>query len=284
MTYSIVAVDRATGQMGAAVQSHFLAVGSLCPAVRAGVGAVCSQSMVEPAHRRRILDHLSEGADATRALETSLALDDGAASSQIGVVDAAGRAAAHTGSACIAEAGHVTGDAFACQANMMTNTGVTEAMAAAYEAAASDGLPFALRLLAALDAAEGAGGDIRGRQSAALLVYGPDPSAFGDGVTIDVRVDDHADPLGELRRLHTMRAAVAAPTPEAVRQFHAVGRGNPELLFWTGIAAAAEGRLDEARPLVAEAIATHDGWADLVRRLPAVGRLDASLVDALLDG
>lgn len=282
MTYSIVALDRATGQLGAAVQSHFLAVGSLCPAVRAGVGAVCSQSMVEPVHRGRILGQLVAGADAEAALTGSLSLDDEPASRQIGVVDAGGRAAAHTGDRCIPDAGHVTGDAYACQANMMRDAGVPEAMASAYEAATARGDALGLRLLAALDAAEAAGGDLRGRQSAAMLVYGPDASAFGGGVLIDVRVDDHGDPLAELRRLHTMRMAVAAPTEDAVERFTAASGGNPELRFWRALAMAGEGRIDEARAVVAEASALDPGWADLVRRLPIVGRLDPALVEQLL--
>ena len=153
-TYSIVAFDPATGEHGVAVQSHWFSVGSLCPWARPGVGAVATQSIVEPAHGPNTLDRLADGLDATSALAAVLAGDDVSAMRQVGVVDSRGRVAAHTGDGCIAEAGHVLGEHWACQANMMARATVPQAMSAGFAAASGD---LAGRLLAALQAAEAEG-------------------------------------------------------------------------------------------------------------------------------
>jgi uncharacterized Ntn-hydrolase superfamily protein len=182
-----------------AVQSHFFSVGSVVPWVEPGVGAVATQATAEVAHGPNTLAQLRDGRDPAEALRLVLDADPQASVRQLAAVDAMGRVAAHTGGECIVHAGHVTGDGFSVQANMMLDPGVPEAMATAFAAEVG---PLATRLLGALDAAEAAGGDIRGRQSAALLVMDGSPSIIaGHDRLIDVRVDDHDDPLGELRRL-----------------------------------------------------------------------------------
>jgi uncharacterized Ntn-hydrolase superfamily protein len=244
MTYSIVARDSNSGELGVAVQTHQPSVGALCPFVEGGVGAVATQSIVEPAYGPRGLEAMRNLEPATIALEGLLAADEQREIRQVAFVDAEGRVATHTGSRCIAHAGHVAGDGFSCQANMMRDPGVPEAMAAAFVASEGD---LAHRLLDALDAAQGAGGDIRGMQSAALIVVG-----IGGGVTdrLDRRVDDHAEPLVELRRLVDL------------------GRDNPEGWFWEGIGHAFAGDVEGGCTSVARAFATDEAWRELLRRLP----------------
>lgn len=263
MTYSIVARDAATGELGVAVQTHALAVGALCPFVELGVGAVATQSIVEPAYGPRGLGLMRTGEDPASALAALTGVDENAALRQVAFVDATGRVAVHTGDRCIAHAGHVTGDGFSCQANMMRGPGVPDAMADAFVRTAAS---LAVRLLAALDAGEAAGGDIRGRQSAAIVLAGP--------VGLDLRVDDHADPLGELRRLVELRMG----GPDEVA---AVGRGNPEGWFWRGIELAHSGDVEAARTELERAYAVSDDWRELLRRLPASGLLDPALVEPL---
>jgi uncharacterized Ntn-hydrolase superfamily protein len=272
MTYSIVARDLATGDLGVAVQSHYFSTGSIVTWARPGVGVVATQSMAEPSYGPLGLQLMAGGKSAAEALAGLLAADDGAAVRQVAMVDAHGRAAAHTGGLCIADAGHVTGDGWSVQANMMRRDTVWDAMAGAFQAATGD---LADRMLAALDAAEAEGGDIRGRQSAALLVVPATGSAWEH--TIDVRVDDHPEPLVELRRLVAMRKAYISEVDSA-----AMG-DNPELAFWTGVGLAAAGKVDEALPLLHRAYAVDPGWAVLLRRLPAVNLFpdDPGLLDRL---
>ncbi|HWT93431.1 MAG TPA: DUF1028 domain-containing protein, partial [Solirubrobacteraceae bacterium] len=166
MTYSIVARDTETGELGVGVQSHWFGVGSVVPHVRAGVGAVATQSVPDPAHGQRILDALAEGATPDAAIDAVLNGDEGGGFRQLGVVDAQGRAASYTGPGCMAEAGHKTGTDFAVQANIMASADVWPAMAETFTGSDA-ALPLAERMLAAMEAAEAAGGDIRGQQSAA---------------------------------------------------------------------------------------------------------------------
>jgi len=272
MTYSIVARDATTGELGVAVQSHYFATGSIVTWAEPGVGAVATQATAEISYGPLGLDLMRAGKSAPDALRALLAADDASATRQVAMVDAAGRAATHTGDRTIADAGHVTGDGWSVQANMMRRETVWGAMAKAYEAAAGD---LADRLLAALDAAEAEGGDIRGKQSATLLVV-PASGARWD-TTIDVRVDDHPEPLTELRRLVAMRRAYIS-----VQDGPAMG-DNPELTFWTGTAMAMGGQVDEALPLLRKAYAADPGWAELLRRLPATGMFpdDPDLLDRL---
>jgi uncharacterized Ntn-hydrolase superfamily protein len=275
-TYSIVARDPATGELGVAVQSHWFGVGALCPWARAGVGAVATQSVVEPAHGPRVLDRLARGEPAGEALAAELAADPLAAVRQVGVVDAEGRVAVHTGAGCIAEAGDRVGDHWACQANMMGEPTVPAAMSAAFEAAAGD---LAERLVVALEGAEAAGGDVRGRQSAALLVV----PAAGEPwqAAVDLRVEDHPDPVGELRRLLRLHRAytLAGEADELMGEGRA-GEAAPryveaaelapesdELRFWAGLALAQTGALERGVEAVRHAIAVQAGWATLLGRL-----------------
>src|SRR5919197_4017806 len=203
-TYSIVAHDPETGEVGAAVQSHWFAVGPIVPWVRARVGGVCTQSVAEAAYGPRALDLLERGASAQAALERLLAADEVARYRQVAIVDARGGVAVHTGEGCIAHAGDERGPGFSAQANIMASPEVWPAMARAYESAVG---PLSRRLLAALHAAEAHGGDARGRQSAALVVAPPDGAPWRR--TVDLRVDDDPEPLAQMDRLLDLSDAYA---------------------------------------------------------------------------
>jgi uncharacterized Ntn-hydrolase superfamily protein len=295
-TYSIVARDAATGELGVAVQSHWYNVGAVVPWAEAGVGAVATQSFTDPAYGALGLALMRGGKSAPDTLAALLTADAGRDVRQVGMVDAKGRVAAHTGASCIAAAGNLSGEGFTVQANLMDNAGVWPAMKAAYEGSTGD---LADRMLAALEAAEAAGGDIRGRQSAAILVVRGTPS--GQPWTdrrFDLRVEDHPQPLVELRRLlvlgrtyeHMNRGdelATQAKWDEAGREYAAAARLAPhivELPFWHAVTLAAAGRLDEARPLFADVFAREPRWRELVPRLPAAELLpdDPELVEAIL--
>jgi uncharacterized Ntn-hydrolase superfamily protein len=199
MTYSIVARDESTGELGVGVQTCFLAVGSIAPWARPGVGAVATQAFAELAYGQRCLDALDAGRPPTDALAEARAADPMAELRQVGVVAANGDVAAMTGELCVDHAGHVIGDGFTTQANMVGSPEVWGAMAAAYESSTG---ALARRLLAALEAGEAAGGDARGRMSAALLVVeGRPPDHPGGGTVVDLRIDRSEDPIGELARL-----------------------------------------------------------------------------------
>jgi uncharacterized Ntn-hydrolase superfamily protein len=290
-TYSIVARDPATGELGAAVQSHWFSVGSLCTWARAGIGAVATQSVVEPAYGPNALDRLTEGVAAEQALGELLAADPLAAVRQVAVVDARGGLSVHTGADCIPCAGHARGEHWSCQANMMERDTVPEAMSAAFAAAEGD-LPA--RLLAALEAAEGQGGDVRGRQSAAMVVVGADGEPWR--ARIDLRVEDHEDPVDELRRL--VRLAQAYELAGQADELMAAGRGeeagalyrraaglapeSTELLFWAGLALAQAGDLEAGADAVRRAIERRAGWQVLLDRLspefaPAAARVREAL-------
>ncbi|UGS34088.1 DUF1028 domain-containing protein [Capillimicrobium parvum] len=271
-TYSIVARDPDSLELGVAVQSHWFSVGSVVPFAQAGVGAVAVQSVPDPDTGPAVLETLAARGDAREALRVAVGAQPNAGMRQVGVVDARGDGAAWTGADCIRHAGDVEGPGFAAQANMMLNEGVPEAMAAAFERATG---PLAERLVDALDGAEAAGGDVRGRQSAALLVVpaqGP-PHAHA----VDLRVEDHRDPLGELRRLLVLQRAyeLAGEADELVAQGRHEEAGpryeqaaqlapdNDELLFWAGLAAGPQRGL----LLVREAIERNPRWTTLLERL-----------------
>jgi uncharacterized Ntn-hydrolase superfamily protein len=278
VTYSIVARDAATGALGVAVQSHWFSVGSQVSWVEPGVGAVATQANIDPAYGPRSLDLLRDGRTAAEALAELTAADAQASVRQVAVVDAAGRVAAHTGAGCMPCAGHVTGDAFSCQANLMAAEAVWPAMATAFAAAPGS---FPRRLLAALDAAEAAGGDVRGRQSAALLVA---PAAGQPWERIvDLRVEDHPEPLVELRRLLGLHEAYVlagdgdrlcgeARLAEAAERYLAAYELAPEsveLAFWAGLGLIERGEDERGMARVREAIERHPGWAQLLARLGA---------------
>jgi uncharacterized Ntn-hydrolase superfamily protein len=275
VTYSIVARDPENGQLGVAVQSHFFGVRAVCPWVWSGYGAIATQAMAEISYGPLALERLRAGESAATALAALLEADEGRETRQVAIVDATGRVAVHTGDRTIADAGHLAGDGWSVQANMMRREGVPEAMADAFTTASGD---LADRMLAALDAAEAVGGDIRGKQSAALVVGYGDPAKPWERL-VDVGVDDTVDPLAELRRLVRVRRAYLGE--ESCQD--AMGN-NPELLFWRAVAMAASGQPDEARPLLAKAYAADAGWSALLERLPAAGLFpdDPDLLRSLL--
>jgi uncharacterized Ntn-hydrolase superfamily protein len=283
VTYSIVARDERTGQLGVAVQSHYFGVGSIVSWAEAGVGAVATQSVADPAYGPRGLELMRGGASAPEALHRLLSEDDQEPVRQVAFVDRHGRVAAHTGARCIREAGHRVADGVSAQANIMERTTVPDAMVAAYRSAGGD---VAERLLAALEAAEAEGGDLRGRQSAALVVVAPRASGQpGEDRPYDVRVDDHQDPVRELRRLLALRRAyervdvgdelaAAGDVEGALAEYaraHSEQPSSAELAFWHGVALAANGREHEARVLLDEAYRGGEGWRELLRRLPEAG-------------
>lgn len=275
-TYSIVALDPATGELGAAVQSHWFSVGSLCTWARPGVGAVATQSVVEPAHGPHALDRIEAGESAADALAALIAADPLAAVRQVGVVDANSTVAVHTGPDCIPCAGDAAGAHWSCQANMMERDTVPAAMSAAFEHGEGE---LADRLMAALEAAEGEGGDVRGRQSAALLVVPPVGEAWT--TRVDLRMEDHRDPVGELRRLLGLQRAyeLAGRGDELMASDQPVEAGalyrraadlapeSDELLFWSGLALAHSGDLDAGVDAVRRAMQVHPNWGLLLDRL-----------------
>jgi len=278
-TYSIVARDAITGDVGVAVQSHWFSVGAVVPWTRAGVGAVATQSLPDPAAGPRLLDRLQAGEDPAAALAAELDGDEQAGFRQTALVACDGRVAAHTGPQCMAYAGHELGVGFSCQANVMANDRVWGAMAAAF--AASDPLaPLARRLLAALHGAEAAGGDVRGRQSCAIAVAPREGEPWRR--TVDLRVEDHPEPVEEMERLLGVHDAYVLATRgddlagegrheeagRAYEQAAALAPGNHELLFWAGLSAAQAGRMDLAVQQVGRAIELQPGWAELLVRLP----------------
>jgi uncharacterized Ntn-hydrolase superfamily protein len=193
-TFSIAARDSTTGLLGTAVSTKVPAVGSLCPFIRHGVGAVCTQAWVNPSLGPRILDRLATGEPALDALNAVMANEVDRDIRQVGVVDAAGRSAAFTGRATDAWTGHRTDDNLSVQGNMLVGAETVDSMAASF--AGSMALEFSERLMRALEAGQAAGGDRRGKQSAALLIRGPEVYPL-----VDLRVDEHADPVAELRRI-----------------------------------------------------------------------------------
>jgi uncharacterized Ntn-hydrolase superfamily protein len=284
-TYSIVARDATTGEMGVAVQSHWFSVGSIVTWAEAGVGAIATQSFVDPGYGSRGLELLRKGIAAPAALMQLVKADPQPDGRQVAMLDAQGRVDVYTGKSAIAAAGHHVGEGYAVQANMMANARVWPAMAEAYERATGD---LAERLMAALDAAERVGGDIRGRQSAALLVVKAKGSGrpwVGADRVFDLRVDDHPQPLNELRRLlryqrgynHANRGdelMTEKRVDDALTEYAAASRLVPEVLelpFWHAVTLASIGREAEAMPIFKQVFAQEPVWVELLTRLPAAG-------------
>jgi uncharacterized Ntn-hydrolase superfamily protein len=282
-TYSIVARDGATGQLGVGVQSHYFSVGSAVPWALPGVGAVATQSILEISHGPRGLEQLSTGRSPAAVLEALLAEDPGRALRQVAVIDAAGSVACHSGALCIPAWGQAQGEGWSAQGNMLRSDAVWQAMGPAFERSRG---PLASRLLAALESAEAAGGDVRGRQSAAIVVVAGDrPKNAWEGRLVDLHVEHHARPLEELRRLLRIHRAHACFS-EAQRHFgtarfeealvlleeaRALKPEDPEFAFWTGVAFANAGRPAEARRWLGEAYAADASWRELARRLATIG-------------
>jgi uncharacterized Ntn-hydrolase superfamily protein len=291
-TYSIVARDAATGQLGVAVQSHFFSVGSLVTWTEAGVGAVASQAFVDPAYGKLGLDLMRAGKAAPDALAGLVASDSAREIRQVAMVDAQGRVAAHTGGTTIPEAGHAVGEGFSVQANMMLRSSVWPAMAEAFRGARGE---LVDRLLTTLDAAEAGGGDIRGRQSAAVLVVGGTGTGRPwDDTIFNLRVDDAAEPLVEMRRLVTVRrayihhrladAAIDLGDLDAVeREFEAAEKfigDNPEMRYWHAIALLRLGQVDNGLAILVEVAARDRNWVEMTLRLPFLPR-DAALTERI---
>jgi uncharacterized Ntn-hydrolase superfamily protein len=279
VTYSIVARDQATGEFGVAVQSHWFSVGSIVTWARPGVGAVATQANAEVSYGPGALELLSSGVSAPDALQQLVAADPGGPSRQVAVVDTAGRVGVHTGPKCIAYAGHITGDGVSCQANIMVSDRVWPAMLEAFTSASDSSLT--MRLLAALDAAEREGGDLRGRQSAAILVVPAQGEPWR--TLVSLRVDDHPDPLPELRRLVILHDAYrlasradellnAGRHDEAAALYMKASEcapDNHELLFWAGLGTVQAGDLAGGLAKVQQAIELQPTWQELLPRLPA---------------
>lgn len=293
-TYSIVARDPATGEMGVAVQSHWFSVGSIVTWAEAGVGAVATQSFVDPGYGPRGLALIRGGVSAPDALDQLVKADAQRAGRQVAMIDSHGRVSAYTGGSAIASAGQHIGAGYSVQANMMANDRIWPAMSRAFESASGD---LADRMLAALDAGEAAGGDVRGRQSAAILIVKATNTGrpwVGADRTFDLRVDDHPAPLTELRRLMRLQRAYAhanrgdelmteKKVDTALEEYKAAARLAPEILelpFWHAVTLASIGREAEAAPIFRSVFAKEPIWADLLTRLPAAGLFpdDAALI------
>ena len=280
-TFSIVAMDPATGQLGAAVQSHWFSVGANVIWAEPGVGAVATQSFIEVSYGPNGLALMREGVAADAALKQLLAKDKHTNVRQVGMVDAKGNAAVHTGDKAIAAHCEIRGEHFTVQANMMENAGVCPAMKTAFESSKGD---LAERMMVALEAGQGAGGDIRGKQSAAILVVaGGKGTPLWKGRQFDLRVEESKEPIVELRRLlHVARTyrrmtdgddlMTVGKVDEALIAYseaEAMSPDNDEAIFWHAATLAAIGRVDESLPLFGKAFAMKPSWRELVKRLPA---------------
>lgn len=299
-TYSIVARDSATGQLGVAVQSHWFSVGSIVTWAEAGVGAIATQSFVEPSYGKFGLDLMRGGKTAQEALKGLLAADAHPDVRQVAFVDAKGNVATHTGSNAIEAAGQHQGKGYSTQSNMMLKPTVPDAMARAFENTKGD---LAERLLAALDAAQAEGGDIRGRQSAAILIVNGTSSgrAWADKL-FDLRVEDHPQPVAELKRLvHLARAynhmnagddamthndiALALKEYSTAEQMVPDSATNGEMVFWHAVTLVGVGKVEESLPLFRRAFAQDNQWRELLRRLPKAGQFpnDPALVKRIVE-
>jgi uncharacterized Ntn-hydrolase superfamily protein len=295
MTYSVAAVDQDAGLMGVAVQSHWFAVGAIVPSGAPGIGVLATQANSDLVAGKRGLELLAFSRSAEQTLAGLLSDNPRADVSQIAVLDATGQAAVHTGERCIAEAGHRAGAGWSVQANMMLRPTVPDAMAAAW--AEGTGVPLAARMLNVLRAAEAEGGDVRGQQSAAMLIVSLRPSGPLEEAILDVRVDDSGDPLAELERLCLVSEAyrehelglrlLAADPGQALVHWSraaALAPGHQEHEFWRAVALASAGQRPQARQILQELFQAGPGWRSLLTRLPAAGVLpdDPGLLAELL--
>ena len=290
MTYSIVARDPATGELGVAVQTRWFNVGETVPWAEPGVGAVATQSFSEKSYGPQGLARMRDGASAQAALDGLVADDPGRDVRQVGMVDGTGRSAAFTGAQCVEAAGQLTELNLSIQANMMERATVWPAMAAAYRSTVGE---LADRLMAALRAAEGEGGDVRGRQSAALLVVPASGPAWT--TRYDLRVEDDRAPLDELARLlrlarayeafdRSEAPAMAGDLASAVREMetaHELAPDDDQITLWMALMLAGAGRVPEARRLFAEARQVEPRGAEHLRRFLAAGHLPAQVGPAI---
>jgi uncharacterized Ntn-hydrolase superfamily protein len=291
MTYSIIARDPASGAFGVAAQSHWFNVAQPVAWVRFGVGAVATQASADPSYGWRGLALMGDGVDPATALRDLSAADEGREQRQVAMMNAVGVVAARTGDQCIAHAGHITGDGWSVQGNLLATPLVVEAMAAGYEASRGS---LARRMLTALEAAERAGGDLRGRQSAVIrIVPGPSEMRPETDETVDLRICDHEDPLGEMRRLVLVdeayremergHAAIDDSRPaDALVHFNAaVESGHEdELEFWRAIGLVRLDRIDEAVEAFGRLVSARPMYGELLDRVGAVDPVALDLQNA----
>ncbi|QYA24733.1 DUF1028 domain-containing protein [Gramella sp. MT6] len=288
-TYSIVARDTITGEMAVGVQSHWFSVGSIVSWGKAGVGVVATQSFVNPAYGPEGLELMANGVSAERALTQLVEKDEGRAFRQVAFLDANGNVSGYTGEKCVEAAEDLQGKNFSVQANMMLNDKVVPAMAEAF-VRYSD-YPLAERVVEALKAAQEAGGDIRGKQSAALVVVGPERTDNSwEDKKIDLRVDDHKTPIKELERLLKVHRAYehmnqgdlaveAGNMEKALKEYGAAEKMFPENLemkFWKAVALANSGSIEEAKPIFKSIFEEDKNWKEMITRLPPSGILTIS--------
>jgi len=284
-TYSIVVRDPITGEIGVGVQSHYFSVGNAVPWAEPGVGAVATQSIIEVSYGPKGLARLSSGAPAPQVLAELVDQDPGRALRQVAIVDAGGRVACHSGALCIPAFGQAQGRGWSAQGNTLRSDAVWQSMGPAFERSTGS---LSERLLCALEAAEVAGGDVRGRQSAAIFVVARDrPANSWEGRIVDLHVEHHARPLEELGRLLTIHRAHGLfgearqlfgtgdfePAIGLLEQARKLQPDNIEFGFWTGVAFANAGRKQEARRWLQEAYAADATWRELARRLASIGLL-----------
>jgi uncharacterized Ntn-hydrolase superfamily protein len=284
-TFSIVARDPETGEMGVAVQSHWFSVGSLVAWGEAGVGVVATQSFVNPSFGQRGLELLKKGMSAQEVVDLLISKDEGRDVRQLAIVDAKGNSASYTGSKCIEAAGNIVGDGYSVQANMMLNNTVWGAMSKAFENSKG---PLAERLITTLEAAQNAGGDIRGQQSACLLVVrGNATGNLWEDRLIDLRVEDNPQPITELKRLlnvyrayeHMNKGDLAVEKNDmklAMDEYNTAMKMFPEnieMKYWTAVTLANTGEIEKALPMFKEIFSKDKNWKELTKRLPAVGLL-----------
>jgi uncharacterized Ntn-hydrolase superfamily protein len=291
-TYSIVARDPNTGEMGVAVQSHWFSVGSIVSWAEPGVGAIATQSFVNVSFGPRGLELVKEGKTAQEALDILIQSDDGRDVRQLAIVDTKGNIAVWTGKSCIPEAGHIQGDHYSVQANLMLKKSVWPAMAEAFES--SKGQPLAERMIAALEAAEGQGGDIRGKQSASILIVrGESTGKIWEDRLIDLRVEDHLNAVQEIKRIlkvyrayeHMNAGDVALEENDvdgALREYGAAEAMFPENLemkYWHAVSLVNIGRFEDALPIFKGIFKKDNNWRVLTQRLPGVGLLNVEEIE-----
>lgn len=279
-TYSIVARDSVTGEMGVAVQSNWFSVGSSVTWAEAGVGAVATQSFIDPSYGPLGLELMRAGKTANEALDALLSVDSGREVRQVAMVDAHGSVAVHTGKKCIIEAGNYKGAQFSCQANLMEKNTVWEAMGKAYKSTKGDLID---KLMASLEAAQAEGGDIRGKQSAAILVVpGKSEGSPWRERVIDLRIEDHKEPIKELKRLIKVHRAYqhmnkgdeylsSGDVKMALKEYAAAKELYPEnleIIYWAAITMAGAGKVEDSLPLFKEVFSKDKNWMELTKRLP----------------
>jgi uncharacterized Ntn-hydrolase superfamily protein len=292
-TFSIVAIDKENGEMGVAVQSHWFSVGNVVAWAKGGVGAIATQSFVNKSFGPRALDMISNGMNADEVLAQLLKSDEASNVRQVGIVDKNGNIAVHTGDKCIDFAGHKIGVNYSVQSNMMLTNKVPDTMAEAFEQ--SKGLPLAERMLSALEAAQSVGGDIRGKQSAAIRIVKVESSnePWNDDYVVDLRVDDNADPIAELGRLLKVHRAYEfmnegdlqveyGNMDKAMSAYNAAMQmfpNNLEMQYWTAITLANNGEIAKASNMLQKVYNSDENWRELTKRLPKVGLLTISETD-----